>query len=821
MKNKFITIFLIFLFNISSFNVAITDEFTFEVTDLEIIENGTIYKGNNRGKITTNNQIELISDNFEYLKVINSLEANGNVEVRDIRNDIIINANKIFYLKNEEKIYTIGKTLINVSNKYNIEGSDFTFLKNEMILSSNRKATITDNILNIYKLDQFQYSINQEILKGKNTNFTRNEKENKVDRYFFETAFFNLKENTFIGKDFKGNFHKTLFDNKENDPRFTAVSGNGDEYNTYYNKGVFTTCKKTDKCPPWKMSASKIHHDKTKKEIIYKNAWLELYDFPVAYFPKFFHPDPSVKRRSGLLRPERADHTNLGESFYMPYFLVISDDKDLTIKPRFFNDNKYILHNEYRQLTRNSLTMIDSSILYGYKANRKDKDSTRSHFFANSKIDLGLEKYLKSSLQINYEKASNDYYLRVFDFLRSPLLIGKENDVLESSINLILDHKNYDFTSSVSMYETLSGPNSDRFQYVLPSYNFSKNFNLEEIKGSFNFNSSGSHSIKETNISSSSVSNDLSFSAYSTTWDSGLNGKFEAFVKNINTMSDKNVKYKTTPQSEAMTAYSYNVTMPFRKNNENSINTLSPKLSFRFSPHEMKNNSGADRRINIDNVFTTNRLGLGDSFETGESLTLGLGFVKEKVSTQNQITKIEEYFNFKLATVLRFNEEKFIPVNSTIDKKTSNIFGRANFKPNEITSLGYNFSLTDDMGKLEYNSINLAFNFDNFSTNFKYLEERGIIGRANVVSNTTSYNFNEENSIIFKTRRNRLLNLTEYYDLVYEYKNDCLIADIKYRKDYYSSGIIVPKEELFFSITIVPFYTYSPDKMILKKDRID
>ena len=179
MKNKFITIFLIFLFNISSFNVAITDEFTFEVTDLEIIENGTIYKGNNRGKITTNNQIELISDNFEYLKVINSLEANGNVEVRDIRNDIIINANKIFYLKNEEKIYTIGKTLINVSNKYNIEGSDFTFLKNEMILSSNRKATITDNILNIYKLDQFQYSINQEILKGKNTNFTRNEKNYK------------------------------------------------------------------------------------------------------------------------------------------------------------------------------------------------------------------------------------------------------------------------------------------------------------------------------------------------------------------------------------------------------------------------------------------------------------------------------------------------------------------------------------------------------------------------------------------------------------------------------------------------------------------
>ena len=36
----------------------------------------------------------------------------------------------------------------------------------------------------------------------------------------------------------------------------------------------------------------------------------------------------------------------------------------------------------------------------------------------------------------------------------------------------------------------------------------------------------------------------------------------------------------------------------------------------------------------------------------------------------------------------------------------------------------------------------------------------------------------------FKTRKNRKLNLTEYYDLVYEYKNDCLTAGIKYKKSF-------------------------------------
>ena len=40
-------------------------------------------------------------------------------------------------------------------------------------------------------------------------------------------------------------------------------------------------------------------------------------------------------------------------------------------------------------------------------------------------------------------------------------------------------------------------------------------------------------------------------------------------------------------------------------------------------------------------------------------------------------------------------------------------------------------------------------------------------------------------TLSFKTRRNRKINLTEYYDLVYEYKNDCLTAGVQFNKTYY------------------------------------
>ena len=157
MKNRIIIIFLILIFNINLLSIANSDEFTFRVTDLEILENNTIYKGNNRGKIITDTQVELESDNFIYLKEINRLETNGNVELTDIKSNVIIKAEKMFYLKSEEIIYTVGKTLVNVNDQYYIEGYDLTFLKNKMILSSNEKATITDINSNVYKLDQFQY----------------------------------------------------------------------------------------------------------------------------------------------------------------------------------------------------------------------------------------------------------------------------------------------------------------------------------------------------------------------------------------------------------------------------------------------------------------------------------------------------------------------------------------------------------------------------------------------------------------------------------------------------------------------------------------
>lgn len=77
-----------------------------------------------------------------------------------------------------------------------------------------------------------------------------------------------------------------------------------------------------------------------------------------------------------------------------------------------------------------------------------------------------------------------------------------------------------------------------------------------------------------------------------------------------------------------------------------------------------------------------------------------------------------------------------------------------------------------------------------------------------MIENNTNYKIDEKNYLNFNTRKNIKIDLTEYYDLVYEYKNDCLTAGVKYKKTYYQDRDLKPTENLFFTITLFPLTTY-------------
>jgi LPS-assembly protein len=282
----------------------------------------------------------------------------------------------------------------------------------------------------------------------------------------------------------------------------------------------------------------------------------------------------------------------------------------------------------------------------------------------------------------------------------------------------------------------------------------------------------------------------------------GIKSSFAINTKNLNSLGKNNAEYKSSPQIELMNELKLDVSYPLLKQTESNINYLTPRAMMKINPSDMKDYSSMDITTNVNNIFNNNRLGVKDTLEAGRSLTLGVNYKKESLQDLNK------FFEFNIATVLRDKEENFIPNKTTLNKKNSNLFGSISNNFSDYFNLKYNFAVNNNLNTIEYNNLSAEFSFNNFTSKFDFLEERGVMGDNNFIENNTSYSINNQNYITFKTRRNRKLNLTEYYDLVYQYKNDCLSAGIKYKKTYYEDRDLKPSENLFFTISLIPLTNY-------------
>ena len=289
---------------------------------------------------------------------------------------------------------------------------------------------------------------------------------------------------------------------------------------------------------------------------------------------------------------------------------------------------------------------------------------------------------------------------------------------------------------------------------------------------------------------------DFFFSKY------GTISNYELEFKNSLKKGENSNTYKNNTQSENFSTFLFNSSIPLKKNYKNYNANLSPKINARYSPTKSENISSLDRKINITNVFSKNRLGVNDSLEGGKSLTIGFDY---DLKTKENV----DYLGFSLGQIFKDVEDKKLPLTSKMQNKSSDVVGNFNFQPDSKFKVNYDFSLDNNLDTINYSKIETQLSVNNFVTSFDFLEENGDIGSDSYLLTDVKYNFNEKNSISYNTRRNRKIDLTEYYNLIYEYKNDCLVAGIEYNKEYYQDRDLKPSEQIFFSLTFSQFTTIS------------
>ena len=228
MRNNLKNFLLILSYCLFTFkSVYAIEPFVFDATEIEILENGNQINGYKGGKVISEDGSEIIAQSFLYNKITNILEAIGDVKylnklnntvitsdkaiyfkndekiytsgnskainennsinsssleydkisnifkakkdavVNDFEKDVTIFADEITYFKNEEKVFTKGKTKALIENKYKFKSKNVTYYKNSGDLNSQKKSSVEDDDGNIYKLNNFTYNINTEVLKGK------------------------------------------------------------------------------------------------------------------------------------------------------------------------------------------------------------------------------------------------------------------------------------------------------------------------------------------------------------------------------------------------------------------------------------------------------------------------------------------------------------------------------------------------------------------------------------------------------------------------------------------------------------------------------
>ena len=140
--------------------------------------------------------------------------------------------------------------------------------------------------------------------------------------------------------------------------RFAARSAERRSGNiTIFDNGVYTACEpcrdKPDRPPLWQVKATKIIVNREEKTVSYENASLEFYGIPIAWLPFLFHPDPTVKRKTGFLQPDFGYTRALGASATVPFFWNIAPDKDITFVPTYYSKQGFLGQVEWRQRLMN------------------------------------------------------------------------------------------------------------------------------------------------------------------------------------------------------------------------------------------------------------------------------------------------------------------------------------------------------------------------------------------------------------------------------------------------------------------------------------
>lgn len=301
--------------------------------------------------------------------------------------------------------------------------------------------------------------------------------------------------------DFRDGFVDSLRMETTTKSRFSAprAERSGGE-RTVFENGTFTgceACKENPEKPPlWQVKAARIIHNNTEQRIYYEDAKFEFFGMPVAWFPFFSSPDPSVSRLSGVLAPHVISKTKLGVGFSLPYYFALAPNYDLTLTPTYFSRQGFFgdalwrhrVENGSYNVRINGISQMDRTAFptAGYLGagdrTFRGSVSSRGKFYLNEKWTFGwdgsiaTDKFYYTDYKVKPTNLTNTFFAET---ISTVYLRGRgERSWFDLSAHHFLGLSTRDWQPQAS--------------FAAPSFDFERRFTPNGIQGELKITANGS-----------------------------------------------------------------------------------------------------------------------------------------------------------------------------------------------------------------------------------------------------------------------------------------------------------------------------------------
>ena len=740
---------------------------------------------------------EVEAEKVEFNNSENTIIAIGKAVAQNNLNKKIY-SDKIIYFKKKNIILTIGNSKYQDS-KVTLLADKFRYDINSKIIEAEKNVKLLDKNNNEYKFSSLKYLQNQQIISGENV------KVKLADGSYADAVKFTFNDKEKI--------------TKLTNSRYTTCS------KLLNNKNIF--------CPTWSLKSSRVKHDKKKRIITHKNAFLRIKNIPILYTPYISLPDPSVKRQSGFLPPLVKTISNIGKTVKVPYFWVISEDKDLTLTPIHYFDEKDSILSSYRQDFKTGFLNIETGYSGGYKRLNKTgrTNGSRNYFFANYKGNKKNIIFQENEIDFKIQRISQKNFVRVNKINTS--LFSEDIKTLENSIKIssFADNKRLEIRSGI--FENLDVTNNDKYTYLFPDGIFS--YSTQKFKDiKLNFNSYFQGQKFSNNQKQFKLRNLVNLENRQIVYKKiGAGTIFKTNIYNKNVYNKNVINEKNNENIDNYFTLAVENNLPLAKFKKNNYQIVTPKIFAKYTSGKQLDARSANKILEFSDIYSMNRTNDLDIPETGFSIGHGVDYTFVKNDKDNTT-------DVKLSTgigqIINSKAESKLPQKSSLNNSSTDFLGflnldiygkknpvnnpskisnesslRDSFNENKI-SIGYKYNLANDFDRLNRNTLSLGTSYDNFKGSINFDEKNDHIGNERSISLDLKKLFNDTFYVRYEGKKNLLNDNSEFHNFSLNYENDCIRTSLALSKNFYYDQDFSSSKSLILNIVIKPFSdNISPD----------